>query len=257
MASTIDDLYVAYRKAKIDMFYEKGHVTAIDFCRFEENLRENLGKLLKQLNSKNAEWSFDPMFVGGYAYLPKSLEIPSEFEQSNEGRFASADGQDPWLRSYEQGFSKSRKSPKSVFRLIGKHPVAFHVVSALWVHTVGHKFDAKLSASVYASRLRRSYKKLEPFGRVMDESLGNFLPYSRQFKNWRENGLVAMRRALEDDQSIVTLTADLKSFFHETSPEFLLNTTFLNSIGLDLSHFEISFTNNLIQAIKTWATQYS
>jgi hypothetical protein len=61
---SLDDLYVAYRKAKVDAFYERDHVTALDFAYYERYLKHNLKLLLQRLSSPFPEWFKDPDFVG-------------------------------------------------------------------------------------------------------------------------------------------------------------------------------------------------
>jgi hypothetical protein len=71
---TLCDLYVAYRKAKVDMFYERDHATAFAFAEFEENLGENLQSLFEILSASEPIWQVSPSFVGTYSYVPKSLD---------------------------------------------------------------------------------------------------------------------------------------------------------------------------------------
>jgi hypothetical protein len=62
---TCSDLYVAYRKAKVDMFYERDHVTAIQFCESEEKLVDRLTALPNRLICE----LLDPSLVDGRGAL--------------------------------------------------------------------------------------------------------------------------------------------------------------------------------------------
>lgn len=79
-----------------------------------------------------------------------------------------------------------------------------HVLSALWINLVGHKFDAVLLKSAYGSRLRR-YRP-EPgssegtVGNYHTEAVGSFQPYFSPYKRWREDGLKAIRSDLKADR---------------------------------------------------------
>lgn len=48
---TIEDLLIAYRKAKADCFFENTFPTAIKFTEYEQNLLANLNGLLGQLKT--------------------------------------------------------------------------------------------------------------------------------------------------------------------------------------------------------------
>ena len=60
---TIQDLLIAYRKAKADCYFENGFPTALKFAEYEGNLIENLNELLLNLKGNkgfkkklNAAW---------------------------------------------------------------------------------------------------------------------------------------------------------------------------------------------------------
>ncbi|KWN89720.1 hypothetical protein WM25_29865 [Burkholderia ubonensis] len=111
----------------------------------------------------------------------------------------------------------------------------FHVLSALWLLKVGHKYDAKLTDSACGNRLRRTQDGTQ----INLLSLGSFVPYLKPFREWRDQGIAAMRAALDADKKIIALTADIGSFYHELNPDFMLDSTFVNEVlRLDLSKTE-------------------
>ncbi|GHD20423.1 hypothetical protein GCM10007052_29980 [Halioglobus japonicus] len=69
------DLYLAYRKAKADAFYDNLHPNAIAFAEYEQDLKTNLESLLNRLVSSKVEWPLDLGFIGGYLYIPKSIDF--------------------------------------------------------------------------------------------------------------------------------------------------------------------------------------
>ena len=62
---SLDDLYHAYRKAKVDVFFERSQPMALEFCQYEKNLRH-----LQQIGIK-IPTSLVPMalFQKDYSYL--------------------------------------------------------------------------------------------------------------------------------------------------------------------------------------------
>lgn len=241
------DLYVAYRKAKIDMYYERDHVTAIAFCEYEEQLDESLKSLHAALNNPEPTWMHALEFVGEYGYIPKSLGPSDPKKEPEPASFIHSDPDAAWR-------ALSQQCPhKAEFRLIGRHPVAFHVVSALWIQKVGHLYDGVLKDCAYGSRLRRKRHKAGKPSGPSYTSLGSFRPYSFGFRAWRENGLRSIHKALDDGKSVIAVTADLRSFYHEVSPEYLLHPTFLKEFGIQLTDDQWLFTKQLIEAMRTWA----
>ncbi|WP_198300748.1 hypothetical protein [Cellvibrio sp. PSBB006] len=68
---TIEDLLVAYRKAKAD-FFENTFPSAFKFAEYEQKLITNLKKLLVRLQEQNG-FEKDKAFLGDFRLLPKKL----------------------------------------------------------------------------------------------------------------------------------------------------------------------------------------
>lgn len=71
---TLEDLLVAYRKAKADCFFENTFPAAINFATYEQDLLSNLKKLLKYLHEGNG-FSGSKKLLGDFRLLPKKLSI--------------------------------------------------------------------------------------------------------------------------------------------------------------------------------------
>ena len=256
---SIEDLYLAYRKAKVDMYYERDHATAFAFVEFEENLDENLANLHAELNASQPGWHHNEQFVGTYGYVPKSLEPlekDSSFEQSRStsttsdwspSGFVVSDPDNAW------DYANLQNKHSAKFRLVGRHPIEFHVVSALWLQKVGYLYDSALGVSVYGSRMRKTSGYDSSERRPNPTSLGSFRPYTYGFRAWRQNGLAAIRSALDAQRSVIAITADLRQFYHSVGPAYLLRDSFLSDFNIRLSSDQIRFTQQLIDALHTWA----
>jgi hypothetical protein len=249
---TMRDIGTAYRKAKADLFYERGHPNNIALCRYEENLEENLASLYQKLVGNSLQWMTGSEFVGTWSVMPKGIEELGSCEEDIPWR--PSDPEKAWLARVEA----MSKKPKAEFRMIGIHSVEFHIVSTLWVLKVGHLYDGVLGREAYGSRLRRVYRKEEDeIGDINTLSLGTFRPYLQPFRQWRDSGLKAMRYALNDGKRVIGITADVRQFYYRTSPAFLLHEGYLQAVGLQnqLSEDQRRFTQALIDAIKAWASQ--
>ncbi|KJZ34499.1 RNA-directed DNA polymerase [Pseudomonas fluorescens] len=252
MSFNLEDLGLAYRKAKVDLFYSS-NPDLFAIAAYEENLSDNLNALLILLNGSNLKWVEQAAFIGGWTFATKSVTWADRKifrEQNGTGLVFSSPAED-WdhtceLLSESEGYSK----PDAEFRLMAQCSIDFHVLSALWMLKVGHQYDAKLTRCAYGNRLRRTQdgKQINPL------SLGSFVPYLKPFRDWRDNGISSMRTALDSNKKIVALTADVSSFYHELKPSFMLESSFLDDVlSLDLSESEKKLNRLFIKALEAWA----
>lgn len=249
----LGNLYLAYRKAKAEAFYENTHFHAVAFTKYEQALDANLRKLRSRLVARQANWHLDGGFIGDYAYLPKAVECAA-WNLNTEGHFRALDPSQDWERRFIE--AGKQKAPASL-RLIIRPTVDFQVISALWIVLVGQLFDASLDRRTsFGNRLRRSWstpkdERTDSPGANLSTP-GLFAPYFSAYREWREGGLSAMETSLEAGASILAITMDIERFYHRVSPQFLLRGPFLDSIGLTLTQSELQFTKLMLAAIATW-----
>lgn len=252
---TLADLYLAYRKAKVDVYYEKVNIAGVPFCQYEINLDRNLRALLLRLTATAPNWITDAGFIGSHSFIPKSIDSePLVASGTTSPHFFSSDADKRW----EYWCHQQTKEPKATFRVIGQHPVDFHIISTLWILKVGQDYDACLGPDARGSRLRR-YKEVEDelppdqMPELNPDATGCFRPYAVDFKNWRSHGLIAIRQSLEKKESVVAITMDIRQFYHRVCPEFLLDPDFLAEGKLELSDDQRTFTQQMVTALATWA----
>ena len=250
---SITDLYVAYRKAKTEAFYDNMHPSAIAFTDYESNLKNNLANLYKKLSDIKSTWEYEADFMGGYLFVPKSID-DGKWSNEDDIHFRSIDPVDDWSRMFSE--NKNKKIPVK-FRQIIAASVDYQILSALWILKVGHKYEALLHNKVtYGNRLRRkknNWRSLSWFNSDINiDSLGLFSPYFSGYQKWRENGLTAMKESISDNIDVTAITMDLAGFYHNVSPHFMLRKSFLNRMGLELTSDEHLFTQKFITSIDTW-----
>ena len=234
---SLTDLGMAYRKAKVDAFYS-AIPDRLSFMEYEKNLHKNLKQLHEALSIE--EQSFD---LGSWTLVPHDINNKGSNEQNG---FSFSDPQKKW----DSYLNTKNNKINAEFRIMARPSVDFHVLSALWIAKVGHLYDACLNEATYGYRLRR--KKNDEFNPY---SLGNFKPYLKPFKDWRDNGLNIMRSSLDKNGSIIAITSDISSFYHELNPDFMLNRKFIKTIGLTLNPEQRSLNNFFIKALRQWANE--
>lgn len=247
---SMTDLFFAFRKGKADCFFERSICIASQFAEYELGLAEKLKALLSRLQAgQTAELLTENL--GTTRVVAKKLSTaPKNGAAPESHRFFS----DP-SRAFESLCSSRTLTPE--FRLIGDFPVEMHVLSALWINLVGHKFDAVLSKSAYGSRLRRYRPEPGmPKGSVGDyhlEAVGSFQPYFGPYKEWRSKGLKAMRTELEAGHAVVGISMDLTSYYHRVDPSFIGDSRFHAEVGIALSEWELDFTKSFAATLVKWS----
>lgn len=254
MITSLQSLGLAYRKAKVDLYYSS-HASLDAIADYEEDLFANLSALLEQINGDDESWVTKPEFIGTWTLTAKSVDMDDwqKYRKEHGNGLIFSSPAEEWEHSCTLLAGRDEpKKPKAEFRVMAKCSMGFHVLSTLWMLKVGHLFDAKLTACAYGNRLRRTHD-----GKCINSlSLGSFQPYLKPFREWRDRGIDAMRTALCAGKKIVALTADVTSFYHELNPGFMLNPAFVTEVlGLNLTEEQAKLNRLFIHALQAWAAK--
>ncbi len=236
---SLTDLGMAYRKAKADLFYSS-RTCKKALSAFESQLKKRLIAIQETLREGNA-----PTLSGEtWTLVPKGIK-----DQEPETDLLCSDPQNLWSSICHQA-KKSKKKVEAEFRLMEKLPIEFHVFSSLWINKVGHKFEEKLTKSALGNRLRR--KKSESLNLL---SLGSMTHYLHAYCKWRDDAFMIMEHALQQDQSVVAITADVSSFYHKLDVRFMLSNDFIHRIGVELNEEEQALHKLFINTLHGWAVK--
>ena len=118
MNTSIDQLYIAYRKAKKEAFGDSNCAHGLKFATYERDLHNRLNQLRSELTKEQPDWHSDRAFLGELSFVTKNRAKPD-------------------------------------FRKVVDPSVDYMVISALWLLEVGHCFDERLHAAASANRLAR------------------------------------------------------------------------------------------------------
>lgn len=253
----LEDLLVAYRKAKADCFYESVFPTSVKFAEFEQDLLGNIKTLhIKLINNKG--FSLDSDLVGKCHLIPKKLEIkPKDSSSNGHAHFSDS------KRAFDDICKNNNLTPE--FRVVGDFPVESHIISALWINMIGHKFDNCLNETAYGSRLRRLRNDSELDKEIPKDfhlsAIGSFEPYFQPYRKWRKDGLDAIRFELDQERKVIAVSLDLKTYYHLIDPDFLAASAFQREVGLSkklgnkLSNEERGFTQQLTELLSGWTNR--
>ncbi|CAI9393109.1 RNA-directed DNA polymerase [Microbacterium sp. T2.11-28] len=242
MATTLEQLVLAYRKAKVDLYFSVDS-RELDLLDYEENLESRLGQLLALINGDSVDWVTKPSFVGSYSIVPKSLTTGDPGFNAGHTMWSDPDSQ------FEARAAATRIT--ATFRVVSQCSVDMHVLSSLWIMTAGAKFDAKLSRTSMGNRLRRRVDNT-----FNELAVGSFKPYLEPFRRWREDGLVAIERALDQEKHVAAVTGDATSYYHQLTPNFLLDDHFVSEVlGVELPEGEGRINQLFVSALNAWSDQ--
>ncbi|HCG03854.1 MAG TPA: Reverse transcriptase [Desulfovibrio sp.] len=234
---SLTDVGIAYRKAKADIFYSSRQRLK-ELCLYESSIKENLAELQRLVNEDKSPH----IPANSWTLVPKKIE-----NDSHELNFTTSDPEFMWDRIKHAAKNQDKKI-NAEFRIMEALPVDFHVFSSIWINMVGHKFEEKLTDSARGNRLRRDKNK-----RINPLSLGTTTPYLYPYCKWRDDALATIGKELELNKSIVTITADGRSFYHNIDARFMLDKNFIDSIGVKLNNKERILHKNFINSLHAWA----
>ncbi len=257
---TMHDMVHAYRKAKYDCFWERAVSHCREFARFEQDLEGGLQRILRQLQSPRRS-VIAKRYLGELFIVPKGLSVdpiaPADDGSRSNGRAYFADKD----RAFAYLLQSQRHCAE--FRITGKFPVEAHLLSALWINRIGHRFDACLGKAAYGNRLRRRRQSAAVEERTYDlRGLGSTKAYFYDYKRWRDDGMRVIRRELEAHEKVVALTLDVRNYFHRMDPSFIANPEFHEALGLTgdnespkarLTEVEREFTGLLLEFLLNWS----
>ena len=229
---TLRDLGIAYRKVKADLFYGS-RICRQEIQEFELDLRNNLIQLDRKIHSgsirsiKGECWSL----------IPKG-----RIETSSRTGLIHSDPAQRWKLSQDS-------SSLFELRIMEALPIEFHIFATLWIHKVGHKFDAAIGKVAYGNRLRRSRSN------DLDlQSLGSTSSYKYAYRKWRDDGITAASEALEAGKEVVVVTADVSSFYHSLDPSFMKSKELQRILEIELSDDERELNDLFIESIIEWSS---
>ena len=204
MEVSLQDLYLAYRQAKIALFFERRGVGKIDLAEFEAELPDRLRRLKRELDRGN--W-FDDIDPGEVWIVPKRMRDSNDDDDPVVDIGASRHGQ--------------RRRRLDVQVRLGPRP-EFAIIEVLYLWRFGPFLDSILGNSSVGYRLDLRDGELSRSRRWLFEY------WPRQYQKYRTEPLHEAIECLRDrDSSVCILSADLASFYNTIDPSFLLSDGFV------------------------------
>lgn len=98
--TTLQDLGLAYRKAKVDLYYSS-HASLDAIADYEDALHANLTALLAKLLSDDESWVTQPEFIGGWTLATKSVDMScwDEYRKQNGNGLIFSSPAEEWAHA--------------------------------------------------------------------------------------------------------------------------------------------------------------
>lgn len=237
----IEELYVAYRKAKHAAFRDRNTPQAVSYSNYEPKLHEHLRRLQRVLNARSLSQSLDDELIGDWTSLP-----------SWNGK---NDPADQFYSSDAFQIGPSNVLGRGIdYRPVADAPVDMQVVNALWCITSGIRLDAALGREhVFASHPHRGRIRKLPGGRKLPTGHPLFQFWPGQYGRWQQTGLRRMQKALQEHRRIVAVTMDLKKFYHRLDPSFIESEAFLSAdAAISFDPYEARLNKVMLHCIRRW-----
>lgn len=257
----LEDLVIAYRHTKAELFLEKSTPSRLDLLEYEKDLIANLKMLQAKVNRRIGPglkaWTDDDAFLGHILQQPKAVEPDPETTDSSksaEPHLYVTDAKARWT-----SFKKDKR-PTASFRTMAVPSIDFQILSMLWIMKVGHLLDQRLLRTCRGNRLKRhsdfADDKQDEQAELNNDAPQIFRPYHFAYRNWRRDGLKAIERELENNNRVIAITMDLRRYFHQIDPAALDDFKFWkHTFEIELTSEQKRLTAQLASALIAWAAK--
>jgi hypothetical protein len=234
---SLEDMFVAYRKAKTEAFWDDNLANGFKFAAYEDQLVENLDRLRGVINAADRSYWTDVRHIGGVLSIPR--KPPVQYLAMEPWHFMEGDPLLQWSRS--ENPSHPTLMP---FRDIIDPTIDVQILSALWIIHPGAALDlGLLRANVFANRVDRNKHGSQE---VKVESHRLFKSYVEQYKKWQNNGYEAISNQLNAGAEVLVFHLDVRDFFNQVDASLVLE------LVQDSAPDWEALTLLLLQAIDTW-----
>lgn len=229
MKLSLQELGLAYRRAKADLYYTH-HANSVKILHFERNLVDNLKRIYSLLKDDETEQVLRLCY--GWRLVPKIIKMS---DKSSDGPIVKIPDDTSVVEQCE-------------LRLIEDLPVEFHVITQLWIDRVAALYESAMSKNSYGYRVRMNKAG------VNRNYPGTFKNWALQYRKWHDGGLEVIHRSLINDEDLIVMTADLTAFYHNVKPEFILDAQFCQVLGVQLASQDDRYLTKLVVSmLNHWA----
>lgn len=202
----------AYKKLKCSVYFDKTQLLLRQqIIEFEnENIAQKLGVIYSAFQS-DTEWEkLENKILNSISFkvFPKKLAALKDKDTGEKN-----DKQGKRKATFVTNYVPEETRIEKVQYFINMS-VEGHVLSVLWLLSVGWRLDKALYDKSYGNRIRKLIiRELEE---RQDVSFSPYLfePYFQQYESWRDSALELAQSSINKDQDIIVFTMDFERYFY-------------------------------------------
>lgn len=225
MNIVVKEIHEAYLTLKRSIYYENNVLLHLkmqiaDFEKINNFLNKNkrneyFNNLANKLNSIKED-EFDSEITNiKYRKVIKKLNDNSNEEILNIINNKKTNNLDEECIKEINKILESKNNEKISYNHIIECDISLHIISILWILKEGYKLDKKIDKYSYGYRLN-----LDSDNNIKNRTI--FKKYIEQYQNWKNNGVKKIKQIIEEDENVVVINLDLKSFYYSINHKKLI-----------------------------------
>lgn len=207
-----EELFLAYKHAKSNLFFERRGLGMPGLAKFEWTLRANLKRLKTQLAEGTALG--EPRLAGDFVVLPQRFTPCSDREISR-------------YTDYELPADVTVE-----LRLQLVPSPALAIVEALWILRFGGFVQSCIPVECCGAPLNTHHRG-QARHEVRRFANGSFQPWFSAYRNWKNGAYQAAERHLSEGEAVAVIRTDIRSYYDSIDPRFVLDPDFFTGLRDD------------------------
>ena len=233
------EIYTAYRKLKTHIYYDSTSLHLRKrFAEFEDALLYTQGQCEKEGTSETRQTLSESVIMEKFKGLAEEIiNVLSGKADEVLEKWLGAIGHKTVIKNFHTPKCKSAIKDNGTFitndidkgqYVIDQYnalidaPIELHIISVLWLMTIGKKLNPLVSRHNYAYRLslhdRTDKIPIDPEenNEISGPESGLMLyePYFIRYQQWRDNGIEKAKKALDSGENVVVLSLDIQRYFY-------------------------------------------
>lgn len=191
----------AYKKLKSSIYYDKTQLILrskiVEFESSKENIDKYMAKLFEAFKGKPKPSDKDFPSIDKLISKIDRHAFPKKFTDKKSSIITN---------------TVSDARPIKELQYFIDMPVELHILSVVWLLTIGHEIDSDIYEHSYGNRMRKNL--INNVSGQPTYSPYLFEPYFQQYESWRDTAMTEAQKHLGLCQDVVIITMDFKRFYY-------------------------------------------
>ncbi len=190
----------AYKKLKSSIYYDKTQLILrskiVEFESTQENIDTYISNLYERFKSSDEDHPLSDDMANRIRYHA----FPKSFTEKKRDIITN---------------TSPGSCPIDKLQYFIDMPVELHILSVVWLLTIGHEIDKDIYEHSYGNRMRENLINNDTGQPTFSPYL--FEPYFEQYESWRDTAMAEAQKHLGLCQDVVIVTMDFERFFYSVN----------------------------------------